>query len=137
MKKDRCKHYGGYSDLSKGDGSDCNKGVIYRELVGGDDFGWVARLPCFLKHKTTIVCNHMKLPTEEEVKAHDKKIEDWLKKTLEGIKIIPHLKEKHPEGGSGKTECPICHKELRYSVSGYNQHVRLQCETGGCLSIIE
>ena len=124
-------------DIHKGDEADCNKGVIYRKLVGGDDFGWVTRLPCFLEHKTTIVFNHMKLPTKEEVDEHDKKTEEWLQKTLKGIEIIPKLKEKHPEGGDGKAECPICHKEIRYSVSGYNQHVRLQCETDGCLSIIE
>lgn len=39
--------------------------------------------------------------------------------------------------GQGKTACPICSGELRYSRAGYNGHVHAKCSTDGCVAWME
>lgn len=48
----------------------CAAGVEYRQLVGGPDFGWAARIPCFgEQNKEQVSCEHYQPVTEEEIQA--------------------------------------------------------------------
>ena len=131
MKKDICKYFNGIQNEC------CEKAVNYQKLVGGEVHGWVKRSPCFKEHKTVVVCNSMKWPTDEEIKAHDDEFQARLEKMREAFAKIPDLKAKHPEGGDGEIECPMCKGNLMYSIARSNKHIRMKCETKGCISMIE
>lgn len=131
MKKGICKYFNGIQH------DKCEKGVNYRKLVGGDVHGWVKRSPCFKEHKTVIVCNEMRWPTAQEVKKADEDFEAWSEKMTTAMEIIPNLKAKHPDGGGGETECPLCKGKLRYSIAIINKHIHMECDTEGCISMME
>ncbi len=131
MKKGICKYFNGIQH------DECEKAVNYRKLVSGDIHGWAIRSPCFESHKTTIVCNEMTMPTNEEIKKYDDDFVDWFKKLSSTLKIVQDLKAKHPNGGSGQIECPSCKGKLRYSIARTNKHIHMRCSTEGCISMME
>lgn len=131
MKKGICKYFNGIQH------EECEKAVNYRKLVGGDVHGWVKRSPCFKEHKTVIVCNAMKLPTEQEIKDHEEAFLARVEKMRSAFEKIPDLKANHPDGGSGQIECPSCKGILSYSIARTNKHIHMRCSTEGCISMME
>jgi ribosomal protein L37AE/L43A len=39
--------------------------------------------------------------------------------------------------GSGKTECPLCGKQVKYRIATSNGHCAAKCETENCISAME
>lgn len=61
----------------------CSAGVNYRELVGGPDFGWMARRPCVrnskLAKEPVAKCDKCRFPNENEIQARLDEIEQITK----------------------------------------------------------
>lgn len=131
MKKGVCKYFNGIQN------DECMKAINYHKLVGVDKTGWVKKFPCFKSHKTTIVCNEMTMPTDDEVKRYDEDFISWFEKLSITLETIPDLKAKHPDGGSGQIECPSCKGTLNYSIARANKHIHMKCDTDGCISMME
>ncbi len=131
MKKGHCFYFTGYQNII------CKKNINYRNLVGGDDFGWAVRLPCFKEKNSSIVCEKYRDPTEEELR---KCQESWDKKIEEMMTVLPlveKLKKENKKGGSGVEECPVCKKPISWQISGYNNHIHMNCITENCINFIE
>ena len=76
----RCVHFTGIGDAS------CKAGVNYRQMVGGPDYGWATRLPCFRDERKddTAVCESIQHPTEAEatvtVESNDAAVAEMIRK---------------------------------------------------------
>ncbi len=133
----KCKYMTG---LMCGGSTVCKAGVDVRELVGGDNFGWLARIPCNTINETDIVCDKFCVKTQQELDEEDS---EW-KKLLNKIQLIDplvaQLKDKFYKKGEDATGfeiCPACKGNLVWGISGYNGHIRMQCKTDKCISLIE
>jgi hypothetical protein len=58
-----CRHFTGIQH------DECATGVNYRALVGGEQFGWVRRIPCVPEPGETVPCEKLSLPSREEAEA--------------------------------------------------------------------
>lgn len=134
MKKEVCIHFNGVLNAEV---ELCGGGVNYRELVGGEDLGWVIRTPCFKSHETNIKCSLYTEPTDEQLKEYEDSWNKALDRIEIAISLLTILKEENPEGGSGIQKCPCCSKKLHWSISSVNNHGRLVCESENCINMIE
>ncbi len=48
--------------------------------------------------------------------------------------LLKSIKGGHKEGLVGTIDCPVCKKQIKYSISGYNGHIWGRCETKGCVN---
>jgi hypothetical protein len=146
MKADTCRYYTGAIN-PRGNGC-CDAGVNYRELVGGDSFGWVRRLPCskvLRDDATAVTCAKFQLPTPEEVAESERKSAESIRKFM--VAYSGKVREwreankwdrKNPKGATGKVPCEVCTTgEIHLSMSEYNGHVWGKCSTEGCVSWME
>lgn len=106
-----CVHYSGLMDKT------CKKGIDYRALTGGDDFGIALRIPCLKSNESTVVCEHCHYPTEAEVQAHEAEMQAHMERMREDGEIIMAAHEK-PEhmGEAGQTfvyVCELCGRATR------------------------
>lgn len=53
------------------------------------------------------------------------------------VQVISEIKKTSERGEIGHRKCPVCGGVLNYSKSSYNGHIRITCETDGCLFIME
>lgn len=112
----------------------CKAGVNYRQLVGGEDLGWVMRIPCNTKNKTGIECEKLELPSGEELVELERDYSRFIEMIKLADPIAVEMKVKYAEeGGQEVVECPVCKGRLYVSVSSYNGHCHGSCETDGCL----
>lgn len=142
MREDVCRYFNGIGD----EGKCCDADISYRDTVGGDDFGWVKRLPCMVRNITDIKCDKLQLPTKEEVEKFKKESQEYMADTFSAIALImekhedvqpefnPCMNEKK-EGGPGAIDCPKCGVKdgLQYTISGGDHHIWGKCKTEGCL----
>ena len=126
----RCRYFNGTINKV------CKKKVNYRNLVGGIDFGWAARLPCIkdspLRKKPLAKCESHSPLTEEEVIAKEKEINEYFDAMLSARQLIVKT-----EKNSGTVKCPLCKKDLSFLIAASNGHIRATCITEKCLSWIE
>ena len=134
----RCIHFKGIQNEV------CKAGVNVRQLVGGPDFGWGARLPCLLMDagKCEAECASRKLLTREEAETAVKEPDASLKRTLTAVALAhKHADEQglgEGNGGASELPCPLeCGGTLRYRVASYNGHMHAACSTKGCVSWVE
>ena len=71
-RKGICKHFCGVQ-------TPCKEEIDIRELVGGDDSGWMARIPCIMsmdkrRLDNFVRCNKFIEPTEQEIKLSEAQI---------------------------------------------------------------
>jgi hypothetical protein len=147
MKKGTCIHYTGA--LNPRTNGVCKAGVDYRALVGGDDKGWVTRLPCSFPKKPkcgeAATCNKYVEPTVEQIAASEREHAESMRKFMVAFSgnVLEWRKAnkwdpKNPKGAMGKVPCEACGKgEIHLSMSAYNGHVHGQCTTEGCVSWME
>jgi len=133
-----CVHFPGIQH------AECRAGVNMRQLVGGPDFGWAARLPCLQMDaaKCEVTCPSRKFPTREEAEAelaeHDARMEKFLISMRAAKDHAKQLGLGRGNGGQGRLACPSgCGGELRYSVASVNGHMHAACSTKGCVSWME
>jgi len=136
IRKKFCKHYDG-REILLGKTRKCKDGVNVRELVGGEISGWMNRIPCCKANESDIVCELYQDYTQEEIDANDA----WLNAHMERCKAIGPLcviiRKKHPHGGCGEIECPVCGSVLDYGRASSNGHIHGQCRGDGCISWME
>ena len=132
-----CVHFNGIQNKT------CRANINYREIIGGDDFGWARRMPCDLEDSAncTITCASRKFPlreeAEDEVIKTDKACADSLRAVVEAHADAKKKGFKRGHGGNSSMACPVCGGKLHYRVSGYNGHMHAKCETDGCVSWME
>jgi hypothetical protein len=143
----RCRHFAGvnFTDKTKR----CDAGVLMSDatVMQGYRYQYDGRgaiystshsLPCFKDDDPLGVCKceHQSFPTPEEIreeKEETQKVIDRLITSRQAIVDITGGKR----GVSGSIDCPICGKELHYSVASCNGHIHARCETDGCVSFME
>ncbi len=140
MEQGRCKHYNGSLALLMGESHCCHAGIDIRKATGGSDTGWFLRMPC--RAETETQCKHYAEPTTEEVQASEAERKRGMDALIARMTILSPLivklkDENADEGGEGALDCPICKGVLRWSISSYNGHIRMQCETEQCVNFME
>jgi hypothetical protein len=153
MNKATCKHYtGDFHNTS------CAAGVCYASVTSGkpEEPGSAYRKPCVnwevwnKIHATNFsesqraewnrrgTCDKFELPTQSEIDAFDAEMEAHFKKTVIVNDFIQPMRDKNKGQGYRETAtCPVCKGKLHVSISGYNGHARVLCETDGCVKWIE
>lgn len=135
-----CRHY----KPEPGDPR-CALGVDIRKHVGGDRFGWYARMPCVtdrpgekpFRHDV-VPCDKREPHTEAEIAEHDTETERLVARTLAIDPWVAAKKAAHPNGGSGFELCPgKCGQEIRWSIASSNGHMFAKCQTEGCIAFME
>lgn len=111
----RCVHFNGIQNKT------CKLGIDYRTLVGGDDFGWAARLPCLKDNGSEVACDHCRFPTQEEAAAYEAEIEAYMERKREDMEIIgaAHTNPAH-HGEAGQSfvyVCELCDRAARVVTS--------------------
>lgn len=131
-----CIHYRYNRDL-KGAADTCEAGVPYEQFAAA-----MQHKPCFLdagKSKPgALHCEHLRLPTPEEIVAHDA----WLAVRLDRMGVVmtgilPWRKAHKGQNAAEVVECPACKGRLRLSIAAYNSHIHGRCETPDCVSWVE
>jgi hypothetical protein len=137
MQKGKCVHFNGSVNPC------CEAGVNYRALVGGQDFGWLKRLPCLVKYAgpDAVTCEKRQEPTAEQIEASKREMEEAIERINKvRAAIVAHLGgpwKKGMEGSSGSIPCPCCSGTVRFSRAGYNGHVHAHCSGADCVSWME
>lgn len=130
-----CIHY---SYPRPGPGPVCEAGV---PMDGWDGVPF-ARWPCFLdggrSKPDAIPCERLRLPTAEEIAAHN----EWSHMRMETLRTVmlgiqPWRVAHKGQSASEVVECPACKGHLHLSIAAYNGHVHGRCETDGCVSWME
>lgn len=121
----RCKHYTG-GILRK---EECAAGVNARQLVGGDDFGWLKRTPCHKNHNCTVSCDKREFPSKEE---RERSSKEWRELVETVFPLIMRIKDQNKPNSSGKCDCPKCGGTLHWKLQS-NNHIHAKCETENCI----
>lgn len=99
--------------------------------------------PCFLDDQGrskpgALECQHLRRPTAEEIAAHKEWADAGFAKLIAAMKAIGPWRARHKGKSAAEVvECPICGGRLHLAISGYNGHVRGQCESPDCISWME
>lgn len=110
----------------------CKAGVNYRAHVGGPDFGWARRIPCFSDSVDAPPCDKCQRTTREQAEAEIAASDAAFQRVNTALKAI-RAKHGKAKGLADEMPCPNnCGGTLRYSISSYNGHVHGQCSTEGC-----
>jgi hypothetical protein len=128
MRSDRCKHFTGLAVNNT-----CKAGVEYNQVTTGEGRP-SKRLPCF---NAELQCEKREYPTQEELDAWDREINEQFEKTTQARgAIIKHAGGKR--GVSGDLPCPVCDSgTLKYSIAMSNGHVWASCTTSDCVAWME
>lgn len=134
-KESFCKHYNG-REMFNGTQT-CHSGINVREIVGGDDFGWMKRIPCIGTNDTKITCEKYQAKTAEEIQQEADELDAAVERMLMTTPLAKKLKEEYPNGGNGIDTCPACNKRIQWRISSYNSHISMVCETDNCIKFME
>lgn len=98
--------------------------------------------PCFLEGNKIQLgaqpCESLRVPTDEEIAAHEVWVEQHMDKMqLVMVGIRPWRQKYKGRSFAEVVECPACKGRLHLSIAAYNGHVHGQCETDGCVSWME
>jgi hypothetical protein len=120
----------------------CEAGVCLRELVGGSDFGWAARLPCIEQDRERaneiVACAEYRAPTAEEIAATEAEHAAAMQRMRTVLNAIAPWRKAHKgESFAEIVECPACKGRLHLSIARSNGHVHGRCATKGCVSWME
>lgn len=121
----KCRWYTGMISLGGEDNPTCEKGVFYKTVM--DTSQRPSRLPCTSPDADT-ACGEREYPTEDEVDARFREIEESIKNT--GIARAACVATGEM---SGVIECPVCHGALSFTIAASNGHVWGSCATDGCV----
>ncbi len=128
-----CIHRNGMKMFREGK---CKTGVTIVDFNGGEKKGLLGKLPCSGK-ECVAKCDKFLKPSAEQIKEHEGWFEEAVARITKLNPLIKKLKEENPNGGVGNVECHACGKNLHWSVSAYNGHIHLKCETDDCVSMME
>ena len=135
-----CTHYKGPPRYWEKDQRHvCEAGVDIGAAFNGTKFGV---RPCFLdkgKSKPGVLpCEHLRVPTPEEIAAHEEWVAGRMRKMMVVNQAINPWRAKHKGKSAAEViECPACKGRLHLSIAASNGHVHAQCETEGCVSWME
>jgi hypothetical protein len=122
----KCRHFTGYQNGT------CKAQVNYREMVGGPDAGWAARLPCIpdssLRKEPVAKCEKYATWTAEELAEQDREHEAHWQNMKTALAAIRATGKRQ-----GEIDCPRCGGKLGFSVAS-NGHIWGKCKTEGCLA---
>jgi hypothetical protein len=134
-----CVHYR-YRDPTSEETSTCEAGVSYADF-NKIDFD---HRPCFLDKKTgqskpnSVPCSHLRLPSPEEIKTYEKRVDAIWAKTMLVRKAIKPWREKNKDKDVVEIiKCPACGGRFHLINHADNNHVHGVCENADCVSWIE
>ena len=113
-----CRHFNGILNPV------CRAGVPYLTLGNDPPKTW----PCNRNGGGS--CLHRSLPTQEEVDAYTKEMDESITRTLAIVNKIP-------PGRSGKMPCPNCRSTIHWYRAARNGHLHAKCETKGCFAVMQ
>jgi hypothetical protein len=153
MNKYTCKHHNGSFHNKT-----CDAGVNYADVTPQPTApGRIFREPCVdwverskfsgaqlnqSQHEQCMMrgtCVRRELPTAEEIKAYEKKSDDFSNRIRKLTPLINQVKKDHRESWTGIVECPICKGELRLRLHVFGccgnqkKHLHGSCQTDGCV----
>jgi hypothetical protein len=137
----RCRHFDGIGGFDNK--KCCRAGVNYRQIVGGDDFGWACRLPCRLpcrvsvKDEPAVTCEKYEAMTDADLAAEKADREKLIADMEKMMPWLDGLKRTEKPGASGIDVCPVCGCRIHWSIAECNGHVHAQCETPDCVAFME
>lgn len=121
---------------SMGQHDTCEKGVPYNSFKERT----LERMPCYNTKGDKLFCEHHRLPTKEEIAAH----EEWSAKSfnklttvLQAIKPWRMKWSKERINYQETIECPLCKGQLHLSIAACNGHIHGRCHTEGCVAWME
>lgn len=128
MKATRCRHFTGCQN------DKCKAGKVYREVVGGPELGWAARLPCLpeseIRKEPMATCSSYEPKSTEDLAREERELTDGGELLVMAIQIIRATKLNR-----GVIACPKCYTgDLGFSVAKTNGHVWGRCSKAGCLA---
>lgn len=116
----------------------CEKGVPYNSFKKEDRT--LQRCPCYNTKGDKAFCEHRRLPTKQEIAAH----EEWQAKSFNKLATVleairPWRMKWSREGINYQEtiECPLCKGRLYLTISGCNGHIHGRCHTEGCVAWME
>lgn len=139
----KCVHFNGLQHKT------CRAGCVYDKMDEGRKIAYRSALPCFKPDAEELAklaekgieqasCEHRRFPTEEEIAAYEKEVNDHMAKMELALRVIaPIRKEQKGRNWSGVIECPCCKGRLHVSHAACNGHVHARCETEDCVSWME
>lgn len=132
---ERCRHFNGPVH-----NKECKANINYRNLVGGPDWGWMARMPCAgaspLRKEPVAECKSRDPYSKEEILEQEKELQKrfaFIAKAHGDIRKF--AKGKDISGGI--ISCPACSKPLHFSIAKLNGHIWAKCESEGCVQWME
>lgn len=131
-----CIHYSGVFTHGLADVLTCRAGVAYRELAGGDEPGWVGRLPCstwVAGKQQPVTCEHRQMPTDQQVEAWRAWRDASNSQTMKALALVSKAAQES-QRYVGEVECPACSGVLRWAKSRTNGHIHGRCDTPECIS---
>lgn len=134
-----CIHYTGVLTAAMHCVPTCRAGVVYRELAGGEEPGWVGRLPCSRWSKGSqqqATCEHRQMPTDQQVEAWRAWRDEHTRLSLQAVRLAKAA-AKQSQRAVGEVQCPACGGVLRWAVSRTNGHMHGRCDTGECIAWME
>lgn len=133
-----CIHYDGHKLLHE---RTCNKCVNIEQKLGGDTLGLINRIPCLNRNTPEFNCEFQEFRSDEEhrkiIEKRKKEMEVFVRRLKIIGPLVEDLKDNNPEGGNGVVECPVCKNKLHWTISNYNGHIHMYCETKNCVNFIE
>lgn len=117
-------------------GHRCALGIDIRKHVGGPDFGWLARSPCYLPNATNpghVPCDKAEKPTAEEIEAYKRETQEMIAQSLKKMAVVAEVKRTRK---GGQFPCPACGGTLTISIAS-NGHTMGRCTGKDCSSWIE
>lgn len=131
-----CRHWDGLEGM-RSNGGGCKAGLDPRKVTGGEMSGWLRRCPCLGANNSGVQCEKRAVFSPEEIEQRAREMDEAFRKAAQALKIVPIIKHDCKPGDSGQRECPECKGVLHFARSSYNGHLRLRCETDGCISMME
>ena len=131
-----CIHY---RYVRGSDNPTCEAGMSLNEMAYGKNH---KTAPCFLMRGQpkpgARSCSKLRLPTPEEIAAHNEWSEQRIKRLGDVMVGIADWRAKHRGTNHAEiVECPACKGRLHLAISRRNGHVHGRCETEGCVSWME
>lgn len=137
MNPNWCIHYTGLWGPGMKEIVACRAGIEYRTLPKPAE--GPIRLPC-VSHEDAAPCAKRCIPTPDQVKEDDAKMEKHTAALLAAMKIAGDAAEaKESRSAVGSAECPLCGGRFRYRVDLPKRRkgfMAIQCETKNCLWMI-
>lgn len=130
-----CIHYRGITGSRGEEVTSCEAGIEYSSFRANVPEGQYITQPCFLDKGVSrpgaLPCPHLRIPTADEIVAHEQWAVGRREHFIACIQAIPKT------GDGGQVKCPKCEGQISWSRARSNKHVHARCSTPYCFSMMQ